>query len=116
MVTLEIVTVMNEAYTNAESVCPLLRKRSELNLGIPISIVWDNARYPKCAVVFELAKELEITLMYLPSYSPYLNLIERLWRLIGKVCLYSKYYTDFASFKTGISDVIDTDKPNLKNG
>ena len=60
-VTLEIVT--NEAYINAESVGQLLRKRSELGLGVPISIIWDNARYQKCAIVFELAKELNITLV-----------------------------------------------------
>ena len=80
-------TVTNEAYINAESVCQLLRKLSELNLGIPISVVWDNARYQKCAVVFELAQELDITLVYLPSYSPHLNLIERLWRFVRKECL-----------------------------
>jgi transposase len=79
-VTLEIVTVTSEAYINAESVCRLLQKLSELKLDIPISVVWDNARYQKCYDVFELAKELEITLVYLPSYSPHLNLIERLWR------------------------------------
>ena len=114
-VTLEIVTVTNEAYINAETICQLLRKLSDLGLGVPISIVWDNARYQKCAVVFELAKELDIKLVYLPSYSPHLNLIERLWRFVRKECLYSKYYADFASFKTAISDVINTDNPNTKN-
>ena len=108
-------TVTNEAYINAETICQLLRKLSDLGLGVPISIVWDNARYQKCAVVFELAKELDITLVYLPSYSPHLNLIERLWRFVRKECLYSKYYADFASFKTAISDVINTDNPNTKN-
>ena len=107
-------TVTNEAYINAETICQLLRKLSDLGLGIPISIVWDNARYQKCAVVFELAKELNITLVYLPSYSPHLNLIERLWRFVRKECLYSKYYADFASFKMAISDVINTDDPNIK--
>ena len=107
-------TVTNEAYINAETICQLLRKLSDLGLGIPISIVWDNARYQKCAVVFELAKELDITLVYLPSYSPHLNLIERLWRFVRKECLYSKYYADFASFKMAISAVINTDDPNIK--
>ncbi len=107
-VTLEIITVTNETYINAESVCQLLRKLSALALGMPISLVWDNARYQKCAVVFELADELGISLVYLPSYSPHLNLIERLWRFVRKQCLYSKYYADFASFRTAISTLIDT--------
>jgi transposase len=113
-VTLEIITVTNETYINAESVCQLLRKLSELALGIPITLVWDNARYQKCAVVFELAKELGITLLYLPSYSPHLNLIERLWRFVRKQCLYSKYYEDFSSFKSAISSLIDTAHLNKK--
>lgn len=113
-VTLEIITVTNETYINAESVCQLLRKLSELGLGIPITLVWDNARYQKCAVVFELAKELGIALLYLPSYSPHLNLIERLWRFVRKQCLYSKYYEDFSSFKSAISSLIDTAHLNKK--
>ena len=106
--TLEIITITNETYINAESVCQLLQKLSDLALGIPITLVWDNARYQKCAVVFELAQELGITLVYLPAYSPHLNLIERLWRFVRKECLYSKYYADFTSFKTAISTLIDT--------
>jgi transposase len=106
--TLEIITVTNETYINAESVCQLLQKLSDLALGIPITLVWDNARYQKCAAVFELAEQLGITLVYLPSDSPHLNLIERLWRFVRKECLYSKYYADFSAFKSAISTLIDT--------
>ena len=113
-VTLEIITVTNESYINAESVCQLLRKLSELALGIPITLIWDNAKYQKCALVFELASELGITLVYLPPYSPHLNLIERLWRFVRKECLYSKYYADFSSFKLAISTLIDTAHINKK--
>jgi transposase len=44
----------------------------------------DNARYQRHACVRELAEELGIEHLYLPSYSPNLNLIERYWRLIKK--------------------------------
>jgi transposase len=100
--------VTNETYINAESVCQLLQKLSDLALGIPITLVWDNARYQKCAAVFECAAQLGITLVYLPSYSPHLNLIERLWRLVRQECLYSQYYADFSSFKQAISTWIET--------
>jgi transposase len=113
-VTLEIITVTNETYINGESVCQLLQKLSNLALGVPITLVWDNARYQKCEVVFELAAKLGITLVYLPSYSPHLNLIERLWRFVRKECLYSKYYADFTSFKTAISTLIDKAHLNKK--
>ena len=76
--------------------------------GIPITIICDNARYQKCAIVFEVAEELGIKFLYLPSYSPHLNLIERLWKFVQKECLYSKYYADFNSFRTAISSLIET--------
>jgi transposase len=107
-VTLEIITVTNETYINAESVCQLLRQLVALGLGIPIYLVLDNARYQKCALVTELAEELGISLVYLPSYSPHLNLIERLWKFVRKECLYSQYYPDFDSFKTAISTLLNT--------
>src|SRR5271168_4173752 len=50
----------------------------------------------KCHIVLELAKSLGIELLYLPTYSPNLNLIERLWKFVKKDCLYSTYYNDFA--------------------
>ena len=101
-ITHELITVTNATYINAESVCELLRKLAALNLGIPITLFLDNARYQKCALVFALAERLKIELCYLPAYSPNLNLIERLWKFTKKQCLYSKYYADFASFKAAI--------------
>ncbi|MBC7517117.1 MAG: transposase [Alkalinema sp. FL-bin-369] len=46
--------------------------------------------------------------MYLPSYSPHLNLIARLWKFVQKECLHSKCYADFDSFRTAISSLIKT--------
>jgi transposase len=101
-VTHELVTVMNEAYINAETVCELLRKIADEYVDIPITLVLDNARYQKCALVQDLARSLNIELLYLPSYSPNLNLIERLWKFVKKKCLYSEYYSDFKLFKAAI--------------
>lgn len=50
----------------------------------------------------QYAEILGIELLYLPSYSPNLNLIERLWKYVKKECLYSKYYDTFDKFKTAI--------------
>ena len=76
----EVITVTNDTYINAESVCQLLHKLAALGLSIPITLILDNARYQKCKLVQELADSLGIELLYLPSYSPNLNLIERLWK------------------------------------
>lgn len=107
-VTKKIITITNETYINSESLCQLLFKLTELGLSVPIVLVLDNAKYQKCKLVQNYAKELNIQLCYLPSYSPQLNLIERVWKFIRNECLYSKYYADFADFKAAISNCIAT--------
>lgn len=104
----EIITVTNETYINSVSVCELLDKLAALSLSIPLTLVLDNARYQKCQLVREHGKKLGIELLYLPSYSPHLNLIERLWKFVRNECLYSKYYENFDSFKKAISDCLET--------
>ncbi len=83
------------------------RKLADLKLTIPITLVLDNARYQKCKVVQNLAEELGIELLYLPPYSPNLNLIERLWKFVKKKCLYTKYYEDFSQFSSARSGCLD---------
>jgi transposase len=106
-ITHELVTVTNDVYITAVSVCELLEKIAKLYAGRPISIFLDNARYQKCALVKEKAKSLNIELCFLPSYSPNLNLIERVWKFVKKKCLYSKYYEKFPAFKAAISLCLD---------
>ena len=102
-VTQEVITITNTAYINAQSVCDLLLKISALNLTIPITLVLDNARYQRCAIVEATAQKLSIELLFLPPYSPNLNLIERLWKFLKKQCLYAKYYPDFQTFTSAIN-------------
>lgn len=105
-ITHQLITVTNDSYINAHSVCDLLWKLHRLNPKVPITLILDNAKYQKCKLVFDLAETLDIDLLYLPPYSPNLNLIERLWKFVKKKCLYSKYYSDFERFKTAISDCL----------
>ena len=49
-----------------------------------------------------LAKSLHIHLEFLPSYSPNLNLIERLWKFVKQEALYARHYGSFADFKAAI--------------
>jgi len=78
-----------------------------LGLTGPITLVLDNARYQRNAVVQALATQLEITLLYLPSYSPNLNLIERLWKFIKRRALYGRYHPTFHEFQAAIQEVIN---------
>jgi transposase len=103
-ITHQLISVCNETYINADSVCELLRAiRNDVGFIIPITLVMDNARYQKCELVRLLAEELKIELLYLPSYSPNLNLIERLWKWVKKDCLNCKYYEHFDEFKDAIN-------------
>lgn len=101
-VTHELITVCNDSYINAHSVAELLHKLAALPLGLPITLVLDNARYQKCAYITELASSLQIELLYLPAYSPNLNLIERLWKFVKKEALNGRYYEDFTAFTSAI--------------
>ncbi len=87
--------------------CELLQKIANLKLTIPMTLVLDNARYQKCKLVQNLAQDLGIELLYLPPYSPNLNLIERLWKFVKKKCLYAKYYEDFTQFSAAITHCLD---------
>ncbi len=106
-VTHELTTVCNEATINAEAICELLGKLSARDVGLPMTLVLDNARYQRCAVVQELARALKIELLFLPPYSPNLNLIERLWKFVKKDCLSCRYHEDFERFKAAIVDCLD---------
>ena len=114
-VTHRLIRVTNHDYINAESVCALLRAVAAASVGLPITLVLDNARYQKCAGVQTLAKSLKIELLYLPGYSPNLNLIERLWRFLRKESLDSTYYEDFGQFTTAIDRCLD-DLPTVHKG
>jgi len=98
-----LIRVANHTYLNAESVGALLRAVAAASVGRPITVVLDNARYQKCAAVQGLAKALGITLLYLPGYSPNLNLIERVWKFVKKQCLRAVYHATYESF-TGALD------------
>jgi len=115
-VTKKLEMVTNDSYITSIQVCELLRKLAD-NTTLPITLVLDNARYQRCRLVMELAHQLGIELLFLPPYSPNLNLIERLWKLTKKECLNSKYYSNFTLFCGAITAFLtgmeDTHKKQL---
>lgn len=116
-ITKEVITVTNTSYINSQSVCNMLKKiRDQLSADEVITIVLDNAKYQRCKLVMNYAKNIDIELLFLPSYSPNLNLIERLWKFVKKDCLYSKYYEKFDEFRYAIEDCIkNADKSELES-
>ena len=67
-----------------------------------IHIFLDNAKYSRNYDVYEHAEKLKIKLIFLPPYSPNLNLIERLWKFFKKKIRKNRYYDTFEKFKEAI--------------
>lgn len=112
-ITKELIKIVNRSYITSETVCDLLRMIADKYKDRVVTVVMDNARYQRCKLVMETASELHVELLFLPTYSPNLNLIERLWRFVKKECLYSKYYKTANEFEASIENClaqIDTTK------
>ena len=110
----EVITVSNDTYITAVTVCELLEKLRACHPDTPISLVLDNARTQKCKLVFETAERLDIELLYLPPYSPNLNIIERLWKYVKQSCLKNTYYDTFQSFQGAIDSKIEEINTSLR--
>lgn len=67
----------------------------------------DNATYYKHKEVKEYLKTSRIFLIHLPSYSPNLNLIERLWHFMYKEIIGTNYFKSFIDFKNWILDSLN---------
>ena len=106
-ITKELITFTNDTYITSIQVCELLKNIAK-DAIIPITLVLDNAKYQRCHLVMNLAEQLGIELLFLPPYSPNLNLIERLWKFIKKNCLNSMYYSNFDSFRQAICTLMHT--------
>jgi transposase len=111
-ITKEILTFNNTSYINAETIVSFFKKIKVHYGDMPVKIVLDNARYQHCTLVEETAKSLGITLLFLPSYSPNLNIIERLWKFTKKKILYAKYYETPDKFHLAITSFFQTINQN----
>lgn len=63
-----------------------------------LHVILDNAGPHRDKTVRVFANELAIELHYLPPYSPNLNPIERLWKIMHEKVTYNQYYETFAEF------------------
>lgn len=98
--TYETTIISSEENINSESTIQLFEYLENLYpLAVMIYVILDNAKYHFSKEVLEWVKNSRIKLVFLPSYSPELNLIERLWKLFKKKVLYNKYYEKYADFE-----------------
>ena len=102
----KVETVMNDSYLNADSVCKGLKLLREHNLDDWLYVILDNAAYQHCKKVKDFAAAMNIHLIFLPPYSPNLNLSERLWKFLRSKIPANKYYGSFQNFFDSIRDFL----------
>lgn len=97
---------------NSQSTIALLEQMlKEQPLGM-LYIILDNAKYYHSQLVKDfLNKNQRIQFVFLPPYSPNLNLIERLWKFFKKKTTYNEYYEKFAIFRKACLNFFD----NIEN-
>lgn len=84
---------------NADSIQSFLYRLRKRHPGnYKVHIIWDNAGYHRSKLVRAFAEELGVEVHYLPPYSPNLNPIERLWKIMHEAVTYNRYYENFESF------------------
>lgn len=114
------IIVRDDERINSQSTIELFKMIESKHLELTrIYIYSDNAKYYYSKLVKEYLVNSRIELIPLPTYSPNLNLIERLWKLFKKNVIYNKYYEKFDQFRNAVFDFfenrIHTIKPELKS-
>ncbi len=104
----DLITIRTTENINADTICQLTELIHEKYPGESITLVMDNARYQHNRKVAAFAEDLEIDLLFLPTYSPNLNLIERVWKLVKSKCMRNKYFENFNKFKDAIDEFVNS--------
>mgnify|MGYP003394196253 CR=1 FL=1 len=99
---LTIITRLEETI-NADAMVLLIKNIEQHQPKGGIYLILDNARYNHAIKVADYVKGSgRVHLVFLPPYSPNLNIIERLWLFFHQKILYDKYYETFPEFKTAV--------------
>ena len=104
----DLISVRTTGSVYAETVCELPAKIAQAYPEEEITLVMDNARCQRNRKVRELAERAGMELLYLPPYSPNLNLIERVWRLVKSRCLRNRCHETFSRFVNAIDEFMDS--------
>jgi transposase len=113
------VIVVEADTINAQATILLYEKIQAHNLDKEqVFVIGDNARYYRNVELQTwLDKNPRIVQLFLPTYSPNLNLIERLWKFLRKKVINTKFYQTFEEFRRAVLaffDNIEQYKPELE--
>lgn len=103
----KLLKIITRTYINSITVCDMLSQIALTYAGKLVTVILDNASYQHCELVINTAKSLGIELLFLPTYSPNLNLIERLWKFLKAKCLTNEFYNTSREFEAAITTCLD---------
>lgn len=107
------VTVRNYKTINAQTVIEFFKEIENVYFNkAEIYAIVDNAKYYKNTQVMAYIKTSRINMIFLPTYSPNLNLIERFWKLLKKQVINNNYYEKFNDFRDAILNFCNKSSPD----
>jgi len=101
------VVMRDDESINAQSTIALYEQLEAKHPTGTIYVICDNARYYHAKIVKEYLENSRVEQVFLPAYSPNLNLIERLWKFMHKEVLHNHYYDTYDKFKEAIYQFFD---------
>lgn len=109
--------IFTEEYetVNGEKVIEFFKKLEETSKATSIHVLCDNGPSNKNKKLKKYLETSKITVHYLPPYSPNLNPIERLWKVLRERKTYNKYYEKYGDFKNAIRGFFIEDIPKIRN-
>jgi len=99
------------AKTTADFLTALRKRYSD---KARLHIILDRAGYHRSKFLKSKAEELNITLHYLPPYSPNLNPIERLWKIMNEQVRNNRFFKSAKDFKKAILGFFKKKLPKMK--
>lgn len=97
-----------------KALCQLLELvRASYGETVRIILVWDNWPVHYNQIVLDRAADLRIEILWLPTYSPWTNPIEKLWlKLKQEVIVMHRHSSQFSELKLRIKDfLLQYDRP-----
>jgi transposase len=99
---------------NAENVIEFLKHLEASSSAQRIHVICDNGRANKNKMLEAyLLQTSKIEIHYLPPYSPNLNPIERLWKIMREAKTYNRCYNNFEDFSQTIRKFFFEDIPKM---
>ena len=101
-------------YVNAETTVAFFDQIKTAYPKAPkIHIILDQSGYHRSQLVRDAALEKHIELHYLPPYSPNLNAIERLWKVMNEAERDNVFFSSAKMFRDAINNFFDVKSPKI---